>query len=286
MTKHVGIIGYPLGHSISPLFQQAAFDALGIDVRYEVWETEPAQLQEVIQGLRQTSNLGANVTMPYKEAVLTLMDGLDELAREIGAVNTIVNRDGRLTGYNTDAEGFMKALRQEGSFEPEGRRAVILGAGGVGRAAAFSLVKARVKSLIISNRPQEWEWALTLASDLKAVGTGIDTVPWGGEPFNEALASCDLLVNCTSVGMKHSATEGQSPLQAELIPGQALVYDVVYNPIETPLLMAAKRAGARVLGGLTMLVYQGAAAFELWTEKVPPVDIMFQAAREGLGIQG
>lgn len=283
MTKHVGIIGYPLGHSISPLFQQAAFDARGLDVRYEVWETEPAQLPVAIQGLRKPSNLGANVTVPYKEVVLPFLDGLDELAREIGAVNTIVNRDGQLTGYNTDADGFMKALRQDGGFEPEGKRAVLLGAGGAARAAAFSLVNAGVRSLIISNRTLER--ARALASDLKPSGAEIDALTWGSEQLNEALAACDLVVNCTSVGMKHSATEGQSSLPARLIPKQALVYDLVYNPIETPLLVAAKKAGAHILGGLAMLVYQGAAAFELWTGDVPPIDIMLESAREKLGVQ-
>ncbi len=283
ITKYIGIIGYQLGHLISPLFQQAAFDALGLDVRYESWETEPAQLQRVIQGIRQPSNLGANVTVPYKEAVLPFLDGLDELAREIGAVNTIVNREKQLLGYNTDAEGFLRALRQDGGFEPEGKRAVLLGAGGAARAAAFSLVKAGGRSLVISNRTLER--AQALASDLEPYGTEIYALTRGSEQLNEALATCDLLVNCTSVGMKHSATEDQSSLPAEMIPRQALVYDLVYNPVGTPLLMAAKRAGARVLGGLAMLVYQGAAAFQLWTGEAAPIDIMFKVARKGLKAQ-
>jgi len=282
MTKKVGLIGYPLGHSISPLFQQAAFDYLGLDIRYELWQTERAQLPAVVEGIRQPSKLGANVTMPYKEAVLPLLDELDELAASIRAANVIVNREGKLIGYNTDAEGFMRALRQDGGFEPEGKRIVLLGAGGAARAAGFALVKAKARSLIISNWPPEWDWALALASDLKSFGAETVAVPWGGERLGEALATCDLVVNCTSVGMKHSATEGQSPLSAELIPKQALIYDVVYNPIETPLLTDAKKVGARTLSGLRMLVYQGAAAFELWTGIEAPVDIMFKEARRGL----
>ena len=285
MTKKVGLIGYPLGHSVSPLFQQAAFDYLGLDIRYELWETERAQLPAVVAGLRQPSKLGANVTVPYKEVVLPLLDELDELAASIGAANVIVNREGRLIGYNTDAEGFMKALRQDGGFEPEGKRIVLLGAGGVARAAGFALVKAKARSLIISNWPPEWEWALALASDLQSFGSEIVALPWGGERLAKALSTCDLVVNCTSVGMKHSATEGQSPLPAKLIPRQALIYDVVYNPIETPLLADAKKVGARTLSGLQMLVYQGAAAFELWTGAEAPVDIMFKEARKGLGIE-
>jgi shikimate dehydrogenase len=284
MTKQVGLIGYPLGHSVSPLFQQAAFDYLGLDIRYELWETERAQLPAVVAGLRQPSKLGANVTVPYKKAVLPLLDELDELAASIGAANVIVNREGKLIGYNTDAEGFMKALRQDGGFEPEGKRIVLLGAGGVARAAGFALVKAKARSLVISNWPPEWEWALALASDLQSFGSEIVALPWDSERLSEALDACDLVVNCTSVGMKHSATEGQSPLSAKLIPRQALIYDVVYNPIETPLLADAKKVGARTLSGLQMLVYQGAAAFELWTRTEAPVDIMFKEARKGLGI--
>lgn len=283
MTKYVGIIGYPVEHSISPRFQQAAFDAMGLDVRYEVWETEPARLPTVIQGIRQPSNLGANITVPYKEAVLPFLDDIDELAQDIGAANTIVNREGKLFGYNTDAEGFIRALCQDGGFEAEGRRVVLLGAGGAARAASFALVKAGVKSLIIINRT--YERAQALASELKSFGSEITALPWGGERLAEALAACDLLVNCTSVGMKYSVTDGQSPLAAELIPKQALIYDIVYNPIETPLLLDAKKIGARTLSGLGMLVYQGASAFKLWTGNEPPLDIMFEEARKGLGIE-
>ncbi len=280
MTKHVFLIGYPLGHSISPLFQQAAFDYLGLDVRYEAWEVEADGVQAALEEIRHPSNLGANVTVPYKEAVLPLMDELDGLARQIGAVNTIVNRDGRLIGYNTDAEGFLRTLRQDGGFEPAGKRVVLLGAGGVARAASFVLARAGVRSLDMTDVIPER--AEALASDLGRSYSGVSALPLGGERLETALAQCDLLVNCTPVGMKHSPMEGDSPLEAQLIPKQALVYDVVYNPIETPLLKAAKQVGARTLGGLAMLVYQGAASFELLTGKEAPLDIMIKAAREAL----
>ncbi len=258
--------------------QQAAFNYCNLDLHYEAWETEATDLRKVLGRVRQASTLGANVTVPHKEVMGSLMDELDDLALEIGAVNTIVNRGGQLVGYNTDAGGFLRALQQEGDFSPAGKRVVLLGAGGVARAVSFALAREGVKSLVITDIIAQRAHAL--ASDLESVDSGISISV--EEHFAEALPPCDLVVNCTPVGMRHSATEGQSPLDAGLIPKEALVYDVVYNPVETPLLMDAKKAGARTLGGLAMLVYQGALAFELWTDREAPIDIMFEAAKQAL----
>ncbi len=290
--------------------QQAAFDYYGLDLRYESWEMKPSELRNVPGRLRQASTLGANVTVPYKEVMVSLLDELDNLALEIKAVNTIVNRGGRLVGYNTDAGGFLMALRQEGGFEPTGRRAVLLGAGGVARAVSFALARAGVKSLvmtdIITERAQglvsDLEQCLARtqgpptgsyddAKDVEGIGSlgftagpaqSIRAISSEDPQFKELLSGCDLLVNCTPAGMKHSAAEGKLPLDARLIPKGALVYDVVYNPIDTPLLLAARRAGTRTLSGLAMLVYQGALAFELWTGQKAPIDIMFEAAKKAL----
>lgn len=280
MTKFVGLIGHKLKHSVSPQFQQAAFDYLGLDICYEIWDTDKDKLAEVVDGIRNPSKLGANVTIPYKEAVLPLLDKVDQLARRIGAVNTIVKRDDKLTGYNTDASGFLRALEEEGGLDPRGKRAVLVGAGGVARAVGFALVGAGVKSLVILNRTQDR--AEALAWDLKISETKVVALPWKDGRTLKALSECDLLVNCTSVGMKDSSGEGKSPIAIGLIPKQALVYDVVYNPIETPLISAAKKVGARTLGGLPMLVYQGAASFELWTGRPAPIDIMMRAAKKAL----
>jgi len=280
MTKYVGLIGNKLSHSISPQFQQAAFDYRGLDISYEVWETAADDLPGVMEKLRDTSKLGANVTIPYKETVLPLLDNVDNDARRIRAVNTIVNREGKLIGYNTDGSGFMRALRDDGAFSPKNKRVVLLGAGGAARAVGFALVGAGVKSLIILNRTKSRGEAL--AWDLKISDTEVIALSWKDSRTLTALTECDLLVNCTSVGMKDSPGEGKSPLGMGLIPKRALVYDVVYNPMETPLLYAAKKAGARTLGGLPMLVYQGAASFELWTGKSAPVDIMMRVAKKAL----
>jgi shikimate dehydrogenase len=284
MTKFVGLIGHKLKHSISPQFQQAAFDYLGLDIRYELWDTDKDELPNVVEGIRQPSKLGANVTIPYKEAVLPLLDKVDQLARRIGAVNTIMKRDGKLLGYNTDASGFIRALEEDGGFVPKGKRAVIIGAGGAARAVSFALADAGVRSLVILNRSIERgkELAMDLKWGLKVSDTEVIALSWKDGRTLTALSKCDLLVNCTSVGMKNSASEGKSPLSMGLIPKRALIYDVVYNPVETPLIAAAKRAGARTLDGLPMLVYQGAASFELWTGRAAPIDIMMNAAKKAL----
>lgn len=284
MSKTVFLIGYPLKHSISSAFQQAAFDYYHLDVRYENCETGQAELETTMRNLRQSSVLGANVTIPYKERVIPLLDELDAPAAQIGAVNTIVNRGGRLLGCNTDAPGFMKALRDEAGFECRGKSALLLGAGGAARAIGFALAKEGVRSLTIANRTLERAEALTAFLGGKAgQDTQVVAVPWEALGSARALRHYDLLVNCTSLGMRHSATEGETPLDADAIPGGVLVCDLVYNPQVTPLLKEARKAGAATLGGLPMLIYQGAASFELWVGREAPLDIMFRKAREVLG---
>ena len=280
MGKTVALIGYPLKHSISSLFQQAAFDYYRLDVRYEAWEIEPPQLEGTTHRLRHPSLLGANITIPYKEAVLPLLDGVDEFALRIGAVNTIVNDKDKLLGYNTDAPAFLRALTEEGGFEPKGKRVAMLGAGGVAKAASFALINSGIEALTIFNRT--FERGERLVASLREEAPHIKLMALKWDALVEALSHCHLLVNCTSLGMKHSPTESQSPLKAREIPKDILVYDLVYNPPETPLLREARVAGAGTLSGLFMLVYQGAASFELWVGKKAPLDIMLAKASEAL----
>ena len=289
MSKYIGLIGYPIKHSISPYFQQAALDHYQLDIRYELWEASPEKLQDVVDNLRKAQNLGANVTVPHKETILPLLDEVDDLASSIGAVNTIVKRDERLVGFNTDAYGFIEALRKQGHFEPEGKRVVILGAGGVARALSFALVQGRVHSLAITDGISERASALadSLGSYIRdsspgsgAPKTKVIDFKWQSLSSADTFDNCDLIVHCTTIGMKHSSQEGQSPLSIEVIPKGVLVYDLVYTPWPTPLLALARKAGARILGGLPMLVYQGAAAFELWIGKEAPFDIMISKAEE------
>ena len=289
MSRYIGLIGYPIKHSISPYFQQAALDYYQLDICYEAWETEPAQLQDIVNNLRKPQNVGANVTTPHKEAVLPLLNEVDDLALSIGAVNTIVKKGDRLLGFNSDAYGFIEVLDKEGHFDPEGKRIVILGAGGAARAVGFALVQKNASSLVIINRT--FERAQTLADSLASYSTdsssGLETaktevaaLPWQSLGSHQTFSHCHLIINCTTMGMKHSSQEGQSPLSLEVIPRGVLIYDLVYNPWPTPLLKLAQKAGADILGGLPMLVYQGAASFKLWTGRQAPVDIMFSKAKE------
>jgi shikimate dehydrogenase len=289
MSRYIGLIGYPLKHSISPYFQQAALDYYRLDIRYEAWETGSAQLQDIVNDLRKPHNVGANVTAPHKGAVLPLLDEVDDLASSIGAINTIVKKNDKLLGFNTDAYGFIEALDKEGHFDPTGKRVVILGAGGVARAVGFVLVQKKVASLAITDGI--FERASALAENLvrhikraspssKDSESDATAFQWQGLSSAKIFDNCDLIVHCTTIGMKHSSQEEQSPLSLEVIPRNVLVYDLVYNPRLTPLLRLAQKAGANILGGLPMLVYQGAASFKLWTGKEAPVDIMFNKAKE------
>ena len=279
----LGIIGYPIGHSISPLFQQAALDRLSVPYQYRAYEVHPDLVGEFVGSLRYGNVLGINVTVPHKEAVIPFLDDIDDWAAEAGAVNTIVNRDGRLTGYNTDGYGFLRALRESGGLDPAGRRALILGAGGSARGVAQALISAGVGRLDIANRTLARAESLAqLAADRSVPAHALPLEP---DRLSPAAASAELIVNCTSLGMRHGPDETASPLEAHEIPADALVYDLVYNPMLTPLLQAAERAGAPTLGGISMLVYQGAASFELWLERPAPVAVMMDAAMAAMRAQ-
>lgn len=282
MTNCVALIGFPLKHSVSPHFQQAAFDHYGLDVRYEAWEISEEYLEATVNRLRGPMMLGANVTIPYKERLAGLMDEVEKGAAFVGAVNTIVVRDRRLIGYNTDTVGFVRALRQDAGFDPTGKRAVILGAGGAARAVIFALLNEGTGGVSIVNRTMARAAELAAAVRRAFPRSEVVSLPSSGV-VRDVFLKCDFIVNCTSVGMKHTPSEGSSPIVADLIPRDALVCDLVYNPVETPLLKAAAEAGAKTLGGVSMLVYQGAASFELWVEKEAPLNVMFRGARRALG---
>jgi shikimate dehydrogenase len=291
MTRLVGIIGHPVAHSLSPVFQAAAFASCGLDVRYELWDTPDTGLAGRLETLRDPSVLGANVTIPHKEAVIPLLDELGGQSARAGAVNTIVNREGRLFGFNTDGPGFVAALRNEANFEPAGKAVLLVGAGGAARGIAFALLEARVDNLGIWNRTAER--ASRLAADLQVQpGASVHTVSGGrrlaGLPGSAKVdpAGYDLIVNCTSVGMAGTGTETESPVTFDGVRPSALAVDIVYKPQETAFLKAARGAGLNTLGGLPMLIYQGALAFELWTGVRAPVDVMFEAARKQLSQGG
>lgn len=281
INSALGIIGYPIGHSISPGFQQAALDELGIDAEYRAYEVPLDGVGDFVASLRSPNVLGINVTVPHKEAVMPFLDEIDDWAAEAGAVNTIVNRKGRLAGYNTDGYGFLRALRESGGLEPSGKRALIIGAGGSARGVAQALLRAGIVQLVIANRTMARAESLTELAAERNVAA--EAIPLESAPLTEAAASAQLIVNCTSLGMRHGPDEAAAPLTAEQIPASALVYDLVYNPRQTPLLQAAEQAGANTLGGISMLVYQGAASFEIWLERPAPVAVMMDAALAAMG---
>ena len=281
MPLRVGLIGHPVAHSVSPAFQQPAFDQAGIDARYEAWDALPADLPSLIEALRDDDALGANVTIPYKEAALRHMDGLHQTARFAGAINTIVNQSGHLQGYNTDVTGFQRSLEQAG-FDPAGKSAVIWGAGGAARAVAWGLVWRGIEAITIVNRTAAR--AGRLRHDMASASAGARLRSFGADSQEalDSLADADLVVQCTSVGLAGSDTAGQSPFDPGLLGDGAFLFDLVANPERTPLVEAALARGLRAEGGLPMLVLQGAAAFELWTGRAAPAELMMSAAREAM----
>jgi shikimate dehydrogenase len=273
--KRLFLLGYPVAHSLSPAMQNAALKALGLDYEYGLMPVPPGGLATRVGELRGTS-AGFNVTIPHKVAVIPLLDCLDESASAVGAVNTVVNDGGRLTGYNTDCTASTRALREHYG-DLGGCRVVVLGAGGVARAVSMGLAPHA-------------EWVRILARDeAKALALGGEvhartgaTIQGGGiEDAAESIRAADILVNATPVGM--SPNIGSSPAPAEALHGGLLVFDLVYNPERTQLLADAEKAGARTLGGLPMLVYQGAEALRLWTGRDAPEALMMEAARSAIG---
>ena len=215
MQQRAGIFGYPLSHSISPAFQQAAFDHHALPATYDAWPVAPEGLPDAIGKLYGDDHLGANVTVPHKEAALELMDEVDPVAQRIGAVNTIVRRGDRLVGYNTDLDGFVKGLKSHGGFEPGGKRALLLGAGGAARAAAFGLAEERVASLTIANRTVGR--AESLAREVSGVLATVSAIGLTDRAVASAAADCDLIVNSTSIGMSGGDGDGQTPVGAGCI---------------------------------------------------------------------
>jgi len=273
--KTVAIIGYPLGHTISPAMHNAAYKHLGLDYEYIPLEVPPEDLSKAVEGLRALHFAGFNVTIPHKEAIVPYLDEVTKLARRIGAVNTVQNQEGKLIGYNTDGPGFVESLKAEAGFDPKGKKVVILGAGGAGRAVAVSLAQEGAQTIYL------YDVLLKKAQNLAEYlsdnfNSSIQALPLASLPAS--LTKSQLLVNCSPLGM-HPKTD-ESPLPENIqLHKKLTVYDLVYNPKETKLLQQAKEVGAKAVSGLGMLVRQGALAFTVFTGKPAPLEIMFEAAK-------
>ncbi|MEX1021971.1 MAG: shikimate dehydrogenase [Dehalococcoidia bacterium] len=276
----IALLGHPVAHSISPRFQQAALDALGMQARYEAWDTKPDDLPVAIERLRSGDVLGANVTVPHKVAALRVVDRPDALAERVGAANTIVNRGGVLEATNTDVLGILRTFEGLG-VALQGQRVALIGAGGAARAVVTAMRMAGASRLTILNRTVERarDLAPLAGDDLDLRFAPLDPAD---ATFRAALRGAVVVVQSTSVGMAHGPSEGASPVPADAVGDGQVAFDLVYTPEETPFLRNAAAAGAVAVGGLDMLIHQGAASFRLWTGVEPPLEVMFQAARAAL----
>jgi shikimate dehydrogenase len=280
-TQICGLIGDPIEHSLSPAMHNAAFKKTGLDFVYLPFKVTAKNLPGAITGLRSLNFRGSNVTIPHKVAVIPLLDELDPSAKQIDAINTIVNDNGHLKGYNTDAAGFLKSLSEK-DINPAGKRVVILGAGGVSRAVTFTLPEQGAEITIL-NRSQKTEWVERLATNSPPSKNRVQTMGLNDANLQTALKHADILINATSVGMSPNVDKSLVP--QELLRPEMVVFDVIYNPEKTRLLADADKAGAATIGGLDMLVWQGALAFELWTGIKAPVEAMKKEAVNILSTQ-
>ena len=272
-TKIVGIIGNPIKHSRSPLIHNAAIAALGLDYVYVPFHVEPDNLGAAIEGFKATNVVGINVTIPHKQNVMSYLDEISREATLIGAVNTLIFRDGAIIGENTDAPGFLHAMQEDGFDVPQGEAAVVIGAGGSARAIVVALALAGVQTICITNRTVSR--AVALATDLsEKTGVSIYGIGLDDSKLPHAVGTSQLIVNTASTSMDVSHPLLIDP---EWLEPQSIVYDIVYTPPETRLLQAAAEKNCHTIGGLGMLVHQGAIAFEKWTGINPPVEIMRQA---------
>ena len=282
--KHelVGVFGQPVAENPTGVMQEAGFAAAGLNWRYLNFEIPPEKLGEAVKALRALGMRGVNLTIPHKVAVIDYLDELSPEARAIGAVNTVRIEDGKLIGENTDGKGFVRGMRMDSGFDPAGKRAVMLGAGGAARAVAAELLLAGVSDLLVVNR--SIERGEKTVGDLKAALAGAGPIrfePWRGTCAAPSWA--DLLVNCTSIGL-YPDIEAMPDVDLSRAKPDMLVVDAVFNPPETRLLAAAKARGLPTLDGLSMLVCQGVIAFKMWTGQDPDEAAMKQALRQALGV--
>ncbi len=284
MPSTIALIGHPIAHSISPPMQQAALDAIGVDATYEAWDTPALDLPVGVERLRSGSVLGANVTVPHKVGAMRLVDRPDAVAERVGAVNTIINDGGRLLATNTDVAGVLRALGAAG-VTIEGARVLLLGGGGAARAVVVAMRQAGAAHVTIANRTpaRAEELRLLGGSELPIEVMALDV---DGEALRTAAESASIVVNATSIGMRHGPAPLDSPLPARLLRPRQAVFDLVYTPRQTALLAAAEAAGARPVEGLAMLVHQGAESLRRWTGAEPPLDVMFEAAGRALDETG
>jgi shikimate dehydrogenase len=274
----LGVLGDPVAHSLSPQMQNAALEAGKIDMQYGRFQISTDELGEAVKLIRALDFVGANLTAPHKIAACAFMHELDDNARLVGAVNTIKLENAKLRGYNTDGKGFARAIRQEFAVDLRDLRVMILGTGGAGRAIAMQCAKENCERLVIINRT--FEKAKQLAEELREFFAGprvlgpvarLQVVPWEESAIRFQIAHLDLIVNATPLGPNRS---DPSPIPARLLAPHLMVYDTVYGQGRTSFVSAAIEAGTRAVNGLSMLLHQGALAFEIWFGREAPIEVM------------
>ena len=267
-TKIIGVIGKNIKNSLSPLFHNQIILKYSLNFCYLPFQVAETDLGKAIQGIKALNIRGVNITFPYKEKAIEFLDKVEESARRIGAVNTIVNNKGFLTGYNTDLVGFKKSLQEDGKFVIKEKKAVILGAGGAARAVVYALLEEEIEEICIFNRTLEK--AKKIKQNLSSFfpKSCISVFPLEGEDLKDKIEKAHLLVNATSLGMPPRVDNTPLP-DEKLFHPDLLVYDLIYHPARTLFLRQAERAGAKIINGLPMLVYQGIESFHLWTGLKP-----------------
>jgi shikimate dehydrogenase len=274
-TQLTGLFGFPIAHTASPAMHNAGFDALGIPWVYVPLEVRPERLGDAVRGVVALGFRGFNVTVPHKQAVLEFLDEVSDEADLIGAVNTVrITSDGACHGFNTDGRGFVRSLRTEAQLDPAGKAFFVMGAGGAGRAVATQLALEGAARVGVCDIDAARADALAKTIAQKIAADRVEMVPHENSAIRDAAARADVFVNATPLGM-HAGDATSIP--AEALQPEVLVVDLVYNPPETPLLAQAKARGCATLNGLGMLLFQGVGAFELWTEREAPVDVMRRA---------
>ena len=275
-TRLAAVVANPIKHSISPFIHNSAFEATNTNGVYLAWEVDEAELAETVANIRRYQMFGINLSMPYKEQVIPYLDRLSEEACLIGAVNTVVNREGTLIGYNTDGKGFFKSLP---SFKISKKRLVLLGAGGAAKAILAQAILDGVSQISVFVRSSSMEKTRSYLEKIQnATGFRVDLFALEDvQNLQDSITQADLLVNATNVGMDGSS----QPIPTSIVlPEKLLVADVIYQPFETPFLKWAKEQGNEAINGLGMLLYQAAEAFEFWTGKEMPTDQIWELLKQ------
>ena len=278
LNKFAGIIGYPLSHTLSPSMHNFIYQKLGIDVEYKKWEISPNNLKSHIEKINNENFIGANITVPYKEKIVSLLDEIRNEAKFTGAVNTIVKNNNKLIGYNTDVYGIEQTLDIKLKNDVI-NNAVIFGAGGAAKAALFVLLQRGLNNLTIVNRTKSN--ALKMISKFNNVNCDQTIITLNEKSqIKSACLSADLIINTTILGMKNSGYEDISPIDSTFIDSNSVIFDMVYNPTKTPLIKIALERNANIIEGLNMLVYQAIESIELWTGIRPSFDDMYSKCKE------